>query len=84
MKKESFLFERWPRFAYRHALLVLLGTVLVLAVLAVLWGSVRDGFGDSFTVPGAESQELFDLIEERFRATAGDSVFVVARPPTRF
>ena len=36
MKKESFLFERWPRFAYRHALLVLLGTVVVLAVLAVL------------------------------------------------
>ena len=26
MKKESFLFERWPRFAYRHARLVLLGT----------------------------------------------------------
>ena len=81
MKKESFLFERWPRFAYRHALLVLLGTVVVLAVLAVLWGSLRGEFGDSFTVPGSESQELFDLLEERFPATAGDSGFVVVRSP---
>ncbi|MCH7953367.1 MAG: MMPL family transporter, partial [Chloroflexi bacterium] len=81
MRKESLLFERWPRFAYRHARLVLLGTVVVLAVLAALWGSLRGEFGDSFTVPGSESQELFDLLEERFPATAGDSGFVVVRSP---
>ena len=79
MRKESLLFERWPRFAYRHASLVLLGTLVVVAVLAALWGSLRGDFEDSFSVPGSESQELFDLLEERFPATAGDSGFIVVR-----
>ena len=79
MRKESLLFERWPRFAYRHAKLVLLGTVVGLAVLASLWGTLRGDFGDSFSVPGSESQELFDLLEERFPATAGDSGYIVVR-----
>lgn len=79
MRKESLLFERWPRFAYRHARLVLLGTLVGLAVLASLWGSLRGDFGDSFSVPGTESQELFDLLEERFPATAGDSGYIVVR-----
>jgi len=79
LRKESLLFERWPRFAYRHARLVLLGTLVALAVLASLWGSLRGDFGDSFSVPGSESQELFDLLEERFPATAGDSGFIVVR-----
>lgn len=77
MRKESLLFERWPRFAYRHARLVLLGTVIALAALASLWGSLRGDFGDSFSIPGSESQALFDLLEERFPATAGDSGYVV-------
>ncbi|RLC59649.1 MAG: MMPL family transporter [Chloroflexi bacterium] len=79
MSKESLLFERWPRFAYRHARLVLLGTLVALAVLASLWGSLRGDFGGTFSIPGSESQELFDLFEERFPATAGDSSYVVVR-----
>ncbi len=79
MRKESILFERWPRFAYRHARLVLLGTLVGLAVLAALWGSLRGDFGDSFSVPGAGSQELFNLLEERFPANAGDSGYIVVR-----
>ncbi|MCH7810659.1 MAG: 1-acyl-sn-glycerol-3-phosphate acyltransferase [Chloroflexi bacterium] len=79
MRKESLLFERWPRFAYRHAWLVLLGTAVGVAVLAALWGSLRGDFGDSFSVPGSESEELFDLLDERFPATAGDSGFIVVR-----
>ncbi len=77
MRKESLLFERWPRFAYRHARLVLLSTLVALAVLASLWSSLRGDFGDAFSIPGSESQELFDLLEDRFPATAGDSGYIV-------
>ncbi|HEY5625095.1 MAG TPA: hypothetical protein VIT93_01260, partial [Dehalococcoidia bacterium] len=64
MRKESLLFERWPRFAYRHARPVLLATLVALAALASLWGTLRGDFGDSFSIPGSESQELFDLLDE--------------------
>lgn len=78
-KHESLLFEKWPRFAYRHARLVLLGTVLGVIGLGVLFGFAGGAYSDEFTIPNAESQRLFDLLEERFPARAGDTATVVVK-----
>ncbi|HVP04348.1 MAG TPA: MMPL family transporter [Dehalococcoidia bacterium] len=79
MKRKSFLFEVWPRFAYKHARWVLLGTVALVVGFGVLYGVAGGDYSDRFTVPHAEAQELFDLLEQRFPSQAGDSAIVVVK-----
>src|SRR3990170_4365095 len=77
----SFLFERWPRFASRHPRPVAaaaLAAVVAFGALFVLFGG---RFGESFNLPGTQSERLIDLLEERFPETAGDSATVVVRSP---
>ena len=50
--------------------------VVALASLALL-SSLGSGFSDSFTTPGTESQQAYDLLAERFPARAGDTATVV-------
>jgi RND superfamily putative drug exporter len=78
-KHRSFLFERWPRFAYKHARWVILGTVGVVIGLAVLYAFAGGAYGNRFSIPSAESQQLFDLLEQRFPARAGDTATVVIK-----
>ena len=77
----SFLFDRWPRFASRHPWIVVGLTLLTLGVFIVGYFGRHGSYGDAFTVPGAESQRLIDLLKERFPARAGDSAYVVTRVP---
>ncbi|MDE2669176.1 MAG: MMPL family transporter [Chloroflexota bacterium] len=78
----SFLFDRWPRFACRHPWVVIAGAVTFVIVCGVLWGTMRGEFGTgSFTLPGTESQELSDLLDERFPQVAGDTTEIVFRAP---
>lgn len=79
MKQRSFLFEKWPRFAYRNAKWVIIGTLAAVIGLGVLFGVAGGQYSDRFTVPNAESQELFDLLEQRFPSRAGDTAFVVVK-----
>src|SRR3990170_2294570 len=77
----SFLFERWPRFASRHPRPVAaaaLAAVVAFGALFVLFGG---RFGESFNLPGTQSQRLIDLLEERFPESAGDSATVALRAP---
>ena len=74
------MFERWPRFAHRHARLVLAGALVVLVPLAVLWSIAAGEYGSSFSVPGSEAQQLFDALRDRFPSNAGDQVTVVVKP----
>jgi putative drug exporter of the RND superfamily len=80
----SFLFERWPRFAYKHARWVLAAAVLVFIGLGVLYAVAGGSYGDRFTVPNAEAQTLFDLLEDRFPAQAGDTATVVVKADAGF
>src|SRR3972149_2359347 len=73
----SLLFERWPRFAFRYRWFVVGAALTVVVGLGVLYGAARGTYGDAFSIPGAESQRLFDLLEERFPSSAGDSASVV-------
>jgi DNA-binding MarR family transcriptional regulator len=81
-RKESFLFDRWPRFAMRHPWWVIGATVLTLVACAGLYTAAAGKYGDAYVIPGADSQQLVDLLEERFPSTAGDSAYVVVAPRT--
>ncbi len=78
-ERQSFLFGWWPRFAFRHSWLVSVAALAGVVVLAILYGSFRGAYGDAFSIPGAESQQLVDLLKERFPANAGDTAVVVIR-----
>jgi RND superfamily putative drug exporter len=80
-ERQSFLFDRWPRFAMRHPWLVLGPTLGVLVACGLLYAVASGPYGDAFSIPGAESQRLIDLLKERFPSNAGDSVYVVVRAP---
>jgi RND superfamily putative drug exporter len=84
VSRPSFLFERWPRFAHRHARLVILGAFAVIIPLGVLWAFAAGEYGTSFSVPGSEAQELFDVLEERFPSNAGDQATVVIKADAGF
>jgi RND superfamily putative drug exporter len=81
MGNRSLLFERWPRYAFRHAWQVLAATFVVLIVLGAAYSAGAGAYADAFSIPGVESQRLFDLLEQRFPATAGDAVTVAVRAP---
>ena len=60
---------------------MLLGALIAVVGFAALFFTVGGEFGESFSVPGTESQRLRDLLEERFPQRAGDSAFIVIKAP---
>ena len=79
--RSSLLFERWPRFAIRHPWVVVALTVISIAAFAAAYSLHRGSYGDAFSLPGAESQRMADLLKERFPERAGDSAYVVVHVP---
>ena len=77
--RRSLLFDRWPRFASRHPWLVVSGALAPVILFGALYWLGRGSYGDVFVVPGAESQELIDMLKSRFPERAGDSANVVVR-----
>jgi RND superfamily putative drug exporter len=75
------LLYRIGRFAYRRAWYVIIAWVLALA--AVLGGGLALGgqFQESFTIPGTESQQTIDKLENLFPAAAGAGATVVVVAP---
>src|SRR5215207_7278033 len=73
----TILLYRLGRAAVRHRRRVLAGwvvlAIVVVAASLMLGGSTRD----SFDVPGVESQQALDVLEERFPSAAGASAQLV-------
>lgn len=84
MERLSLVFGRWPRFAHRRARLVIVGALAVIIPLGVLWSVAAGEYGTSFSVPGSEAQELFDVLSERFPSNAGDQATVVVKADAGF
>jgi RND superfamily putative drug exporter len=82
--RPSFLFERWPRFAHRRPRLVLGVTGVIIVALGTLWIFAGGEFGGEFSLPGTESQDLIDLLDERFPSEAGTEVTVVVKSDAGF
>jgi RND superfamily putative drug exporter len=65
---------RWCVEHRKRVLLLWLGALLVLGVVA---GQAGGEFSDDFRVPGVESQEARDLLEQRFPEASGGSAQLV-------
>ena len=48
-----------------------------MAVFVAVASSIRGDFADSFSLPGAESQQAYDLLAERFPGASGSSAQIV-------
>jgi RND superfamily putative drug exporter len=69
--------DRLGRVAARRKWLTI-GVWVLVAALVVAWGKASGGETvDVYTIPGAESQEAEDLLEQRFPAQAGGTASVV-------
>jgi RND superfamily putative drug exporter len=69
--------ERIARWSYRHRWRMLLIWVVALISAIVLGGKAGGDYSSDFSLPGADSQNAFDLLEERFPQVAGDTADIV-------
>lgn len=65
----------------RHPWFVIAPTFAALAASGLLYLVAGGAYGEAFSIPGAESQRLIDVLKERFPANSGDSVYVVVHSP---
>ncbi|MFD7364619.1 MMPL family transporter [Nocardiopsis alba] len=69
------------KFSYRHRWPVLLTWVALVALLATAAVTFRVPVTDSFSIPGTESQETVDKLQERFPERSGGQATVVLTAP---
>src|SRR3954452_5620361 len=65
------------RFAIQRRKTVIVGWILLLVGVSVAAGAVGSDFRNVFSLPGAETQQVQDLLEKRFPARAGEAGQVV-------
>ena len=73
--------ERWSVFVSEHPWRVIFLWVVAIVLAAMgarAWGG---SLTDSFTVPGTESQEAFDLLVERYPVRSGSEILAVFHTP---
>ena len=71
------MLEHLARWSYRHRWWMLLIWVFVLVGALGLQGAVGGDYSTDFSLPGAESQKAFDLLEDSFPGVAGDTADIV-------
>jgi RND superfamily putative drug exporter len=75
------LLYRIGRFAARRSITVIVGWI-VLLVLIVGGGQLLKGtFASAFEIPGTESQQALDMLDQRFAAASGGSARVIFTAP---
>jgi RND superfamily putative drug exporter len=75
------MLERLAEWCYRRRRTVVLLWIAALIGIGVLSGAVGTAYSNNFANPGTESQQAFDLLDERFPARSGDSGTIVFRAP---
>ncbi|NYI96492.1 RND superfamily putative drug exporter [Streptomonospora nanhaiensis] len=75
------LLYRLGRFAYRHRRPVIGAWVLLLVALVAAAAVFRVPVNDSFSIPGTESQDTVDMLQERFPERSGGRATVVLEAP---
>jgi putative drug exporter of the RND superfamily len=71
------MLEKLARWSYHRRKLMLLIWILAFAGFTYLQGAAGGDYSTDFSLPGAESQDAFDLLEERFPQAAGDTADIV-------
>ena len=73
---------RLGRWCFRHRALVLVAWLVVLVAVAVLATTFKQPTSNSFTIPGTQSQQALDLLNEKFPGTGGTQAQVVFSVPS--
>ena len=60
-----------------HRKTVIIGWIVALIGAGMLAGSVGSDFSEEFKLPASDSQEAFDLLENKFPAQSGDTATIV-------
>ena len=71
------MLEKIARFSYRRRWIMLVVWVLGLVGFNVLQATAGGEYSTDFSLPGADSQKAFDLLEERFPEVAGETATIV-------
>jgi putative drug exporter of the RND superfamily len=71
------MLERIARWSYHRRWWMLAIWIVALASAITLQGTVGGDYSTDFSLPGAESQKAFDLLENRFPGVAGDTADIV-------
>jgi RND superfamily putative drug exporter len=71
------MLERIARWNYRRRWWTLLIWIVALIGAIGLQGTAGGDYSTDFSLPGAESQKAFDLLEDRFPGVAGDTADIV-------
>ena len=72
---------RLGRWSFRHRALVLVAWLVLLVGMAVLATTVKQPTSNSFTIPGTQSQQALDLLNEKFPGTGGTQAQIVFSVP---
>jgi len=73
--------RRYATWITGHKLVVILSWVAALIAVGAIATSVGDDFTEDFSLPASDSQEAFDLLEERFPAQSGETATIVYKAP---
>lgn len=71
------MLARLARFCVSHRLLVALLWIVALAVVVAVGSRLGPAYENDFRLPASESREAFEILEQEFPGSAGDSVRVV-------
>ncbi|HET6999287.1 MAG TPA: MMPL family transporter [Solirubrobacterales bacterium] len=73
--------RRFATWCTGHRKTVIIGWIVALIGIGMISSSVGSDFSEEFKLPSSDSQEAFDLLEERFPAQSGDTVTIVFKAP---
>ena len=73
--------ERLAAWSYRHRWLAVALWLAVLAATTVAAQLASSDYHNDHSLPGTDSQRVFDLLDEHGRGQAGDSLQIVVREP---
>ena len=71
------MLERMAAWCYRHRWATLAIWVVALIGFGVLQSTAGGDYSNDFSLPGAESQEAYDLLREKYPAFSGDTADIV-------
>ncbi len=73
--------RRFATWTTGHRKTVILGWIVALIGIGMIAGSVGSDFTEEFKLPSSDSQEAFDLLEERFPQQSGVTAEIVYKAP---
>jgi putative drug exporter of the RND superfamily len=73
--------RRFATWCTGHRKTVILGWIAALIVVGMISGSVGSDFTEEFKLPSSDSQEAFDLLENKFPQQSGVTAEIVYRAP---